>query len=161
MLRSAGYWGHREFVKHKLNVYPMADLVSHHPHSGTEFNGIAGLRMKAEGYVVIRVQVEGVAGYDADQVALVFMHQSPFEKKVPILLGTPAIDRIINVMREDEIDHLAVPWQRARVMSMVRVRVVQLAQDADEEYGEDSIANWPVYPDMFEEVAKAASDIVL
>ena len=57
-----------EFVKaHSLNVGPLNDLVD-----GTlKIKGFGGLFSKPLGYVNIRVQVEGVKGYNEDQVALV------------------------------------------------------------------------------------------
>ena len=40
------------------------------------------------GYVVIRVQVDGVQDYDEDQIALVILDLSDFVVWVPIILGT-------------------------------------------------------------------------
>ena len=44
------------------------------------------------GYVVILVQVDGVWGYDEDQIALVILDFSNFVARVPVILGTPTID---------------------------------------------------------------------
>ena len=41
--------------------------------------------------VVIRVQVDGVWGYDEDQIALIIPDFSNFVTRVPIILGTPTI----------------------------------------------------------------------
>ena len=41
--------------------------------------------------MVIRVQVDGVQGYDEDQIALVIPDFSNFATRVPIILGTPTI----------------------------------------------------------------------
>ena len=62
------------------------------------------------GYVVIWVQVDGVQGYDEDQIALVIPDLSNFATRVPVILGTPTIGRVINVMREVEMVALAMPW---------------------------------------------------
>ena len=43
------------------------------------------------GYVVIGVQVDGVQGYDKDQIALVILGLSNFAAQIPIILGTPTI----------------------------------------------------------------------
>ena len=67
------------------------------------------------GYVVIWVQVDGVQGYDKDQTALVIPDLSNFVAWVPIILGTPMISHIINVIKEKEIDALAMPWVNAWV----------------------------------------------
>ena len=57
-----------EFVDvHSLDVGPLSNLSD-----GTlDINGFQGLFSWPLGYVIIRVQVEGVWGYNEDQVALV------------------------------------------------------------------------------------------
>ena len=54
--------------------------------------------------MVIRVQVDGVWGYDEDQIALVIPDFSNFATRVPIILGMPTIGCVVNVMREAEMD---------------------------------------------------------
>ena len=58
------------------------------------------------GYVVIWVQVDGVQGYDEDQIALVILDVSNFAARVPVILGIPTISHIVNVMKEKEINAL-------------------------------------------------------
>ena len=58
------------------------------------------------GYVIVQVQVNGVQGYNEDQIALVVPDLSNFAERIPIILGTPTISHIINVMKEREIDTL-------------------------------------------------------
>ena len=41
---------------------------------------------------------------------------SNFAAQIPVILGTPTISSIINVMKEMEIDALAMPWMNARVL---------------------------------------------
>ena len=50
------------------------------------------------GYVIIQVQLDGVQGYDEDQVALVILGLSNFVAWIPVILGNPTISLIINVM---------------------------------------------------------------
>ena len=57
--------------------------------------------------VIIRVQVEGVWGYDEDQVALVILDSTGFGSWVLVTLGTPTINWIINMIKESEIDELS------------------------------------------------------
>ena len=73
------------------------------------------------GYVIIWVQVDGVQGYDKDQIALVILELSNFVARIPVILGTPTISHIINVMKEKEIDVLAMPWVNARVAHLLLV----------------------------------------
>ena len=41
------------------------------------------------GYVIMRVQIDGISGYDEDQVALVAHSSTEFAHHVPIILGHP------------------------------------------------------------------------
>ena len=64
-----------EFIKaHSLDMGPLSDLVD-----GTlKINGFGGLFSQPLGYVIIRVQVGGVKGYNKDQVALVIPDSTAF-----------------------------------------------------------------------------------
>ena len=64
------------------------------------------------GYVLIQVQVEGVPGYDEDQVAFVVDDPSTsFAIRVLIVLGTPTINRVIATMKESDMHHAPHEWQ--------------------------------------------------
>ena len=62
-----------------------------------------------------------VQGYDEDQIALVIPDLSNFVAWVPIILGTPTISCIINMIKEKEIDALAMPWANAQVAYLLAV----------------------------------------
>ena len=70
--------------------------------------GLGNAYMRPLGYVIIQVQVDGVQGYDEDQIALVIPGLSNFVAGIPVIFGTPTISRVINVMKEEEIDTLSV-----------------------------------------------------
>ena len=57
-------------------------------------------------YIVIWVQVDGVQGYDEDQIALVILDLLNFAAWVPVILGTSTINHVINMIKEKEIDAL-------------------------------------------------------
>ena len=71
------------------------------------------------GYHVIRVQVEGVKGYDKDQVALVIPDSNTFGSRIPVILGTPTINQIVNIIKEHEIDELSVSLNRSRIFHLL------------------------------------------
>ena len=73
------------------------------------------------GYVVIQVQVDGIQGYDEDQIALVIPDLSNFVAHIPIIVGTPTISHVVNVIKEEEIDALATPWVNAWVAYLLAV----------------------------------------
>ena len=65
--------------------------------------------------------MDGVQGYDEDQIALVILDLSNFVARVPVILGTPMISCIVNVIKEKEIDALAMPWVNAQVAYLLAV----------------------------------------
>ena len=73
------------------------------------------------GYIIVWVQVDGVQGYDEDQIALVVPDELKFTEQIPVILGMPTVSCIINVMKEREIDALAMPWANARVAHLISV----------------------------------------
>ena len=94
---------------HSLQVGLITNLL------GTKVTcvGLGNAYTRPLGYIVIWVQVDGVQGYDEDQIALVILDISNFAARVPVILGTPTISCIVNVMKEKEIDTLAIPWANA------------------------------------------------
>ena len=66
--------------------------------------GLGNAYTRPLGYVIIRVQVDGVQGYDEDQIALVIPDFSNFAAQITVILGTSTISQVINVMKEAEMD---------------------------------------------------------
>ena len=73
------------------------------------------------GYIVIQVQVDGVQSYHKDQIALVILDMSDFMAQVPIILGTPMISHVVNMIKEKEIDALMMPWVNTWVAYLLAV----------------------------------------
>ena len=86
------------------------------------------------GYVVIRVQ-EGVWGYDEDQIALIIPDFLSLAMRVPIILGTPTIGQVVNMMKEAEMDALAMPWANARVAHLLAIRRMTPVEVGDDQEG--------------------------
>ena len=53
--------------------------------------GLGNAYTRPLGYMIIWVQVDGVWGYDEDQIALIILDFSNFAVRVPVILGTPTI----------------------------------------------------------------------
>ena len=105
-----------EFVEaQSLDVGPFSDLVN----SMIGINGFEGLFSQPLGYIILRVQVEGVRGYDKDQVALVMPDSTAFESEVPVTLGTLIINQIINMIKESKIDELLASLNGSRVSHLL------------------------------------------
>ena len=60
-------------------------------------------------------------GYDEDQIALVIPDFSNFVTRIPVILGTPTIGQVINMMREAEMDALATLWVNVRAAHLLAV----------------------------------------
>ena len=73
--------------KHSLQVGLITDLMG----SKVACVGLGNAYTQPWGYVVIWVQVDGVQGYNEDQIALVILDFSNFSTRVPVILGTPTI----------------------------------------------------------------------
>ena len=107
-----------KYVKeHSLQVGPITDLMG----AKVACIGLGNAYTRPLGYVIIRVQVDGVWGYDEDQIALIIPDFSKFVVRVPIILGMPTIGRVINVMKEVEIEALAMPWVNARAAHLLAI----------------------------------------
>ena len=74
--------------EHSLQVRLITNLMG----SKVTCIGLGNAYTRLLGNVVIWVQVDGVQGYDEDQIALVILDFSNFATRVPIFLGTPTID---------------------------------------------------------------------
>ena len=83
--------------------------------------GLGNAYTQPLGYVIVKAQVDGVQGYNEDQIALVVPDLLNFGEWVPIILGTPTISHVVNVMKEREIDALATPWANAWVAHLLSV----------------------------------------
>ena len=81
--------------------------------------GLGNSYTRPLGYAIVQVQVDGVWGYDEDQIALIIPDPSHFAKRVPIILGTPTIGQVVNVMKEAKMDALATLWANARVAHLL------------------------------------------
>ena len=123
----------RYVKEHSLPVGPITDLMG----SKVTCIGLGNAYNKPLGYVVIRVQVDGVRGYDKDQIALIIPDFSNFVMRVPVILGTLTIGWVVNVMKEAEMDTLAMPWvnpRAAHLLAIRRMTPVEVGNDCEEGY---------------------------
>ena len=79
--------------------------------------GLGGMHTSPLGFVILRMQVQGIAGYDKDAVFLVVPNNSDFGRRVPLVVGTCTISRLIN--SEREIDSLTTLWSTTRLARLL------------------------------------------
>ena len=70
--------------------------------------GIGSILVEPVGFLLMNVKVPCVQGYDEDQVAIVM--DDPDMSECPVILGTPTLYHVMEVIRESGISKLAVPW---------------------------------------------------
>ena len=143
---------------HSLQVGPITHLMG----SKVTCMGLCNAYTRPLGYIVIWVQVDGVRGYDKDQIALVIPDFSNFVIQITVILGTPTISQVVNVMKEAEVDALAMLWANARVahlLSLCRMVPVEVGDGQREEVGTDSYDQL-MYTQNVETIESFSSHIV-
>ena len=112
--------------------------------------GIGSISVEPVGFVMMNVKVPCVQGYDEDQIAIVM--DDPGMTEWPVILGTPTIYRVMEVIKESEISELAVPWASSRVSWLMRDVQARLGQVVVKD-----VANKPISPLNVDKVVRVAS----
>ena len=113
-------------------------------------SGTGGISVEPIGFVMMNVKVPGVAEYDEDQIAIVM--DDPGMTEWPVILGTPTIYRVMEVIKESEISKLAVPWASSQVSWLMRDVLAKLGQAVV-----NDIANKPIVTLHVDEVVRVVS----
>ena len=71
-----------------LQMGPLTDLQE----GGVTIDQPFNYEGRLIGYVIMRVQINGISSYNEEQVALVAHSSAEFAHHVPIILGTPTMD---------------------------------------------------------------------
>ena len=140
-----------------LVVGPLEELAG--DPSGRPIQGIGGVPTGAIGYVVFRVQVEGVSGYDEEQVALVVDDSSAFTRKVPVILGTPTLHRVVKCMKESEMEKAPPEWENVCMAYEMHNRLLSLR--ANYEPDEPFPTNTMEDPSDLDEIVKLCNPVVV
>ena len=111
--------------------------------------GIGGIMVDPEGFVMMNVKVPCVQGYNEDRIAIVM--DDPGMKDCLVILGTPTIFRVMEVIKESEISKLAVPWASSRVSWLMRGMHARMSQLTI-----DDVANKSVAPLSVDEVVRVS-----
>ena len=95
----------------------------------------------------MNVRVPCVRGYNEDQIAIVL--EDPEMKDCPVVLGTPTLYRVMEVIKESEINELAVPWASSRLSWLMRGVHARMSQLQVKD-----VANKPIAPLSVDEVVR-------
>ena len=101
-------------------VLPLDKLVDNPLH----LVGLGGQHSCPLGFVIVRLQVKEVAGYDEDVVFLVVPDESSFSRRVPLVIGTCMLGDIINVIKESELDQISTPWAMVHLAQLLSQHVM-------------------------------------
>ena len=113
-------------------------------------SSIGGISVEPIGFIMMNIKVPGITGYDEDQIAIVM--DDPGMTEWPVILGTPTIYWVMEVIKESEISKLAVPWASSRISWLMRDMVAKLGQ-----VKVNDIANKPIAPLHVDEVVRVVS----
>ena len=112
-------------------------------------SSIGGISVEPVGFVMMNVKVPGIAGYDEDQIAIVM--DNPGMTEWLVILGTPTIYCVMEVIKESEISELTVAWASSQISWLMRDVVAKLGQVVV-----DDTANKPIVSLHVNEVVKVA-----
>ena len=101
--------------QHEFPMLLLHDLVDH----PLNLVGSGGMRTHPLGFVILRVWVNEITGYDEDVVFLVVPDELEFSRCIPIVIGTCTLRRIINVIKESEMDRLSTFWAMVRASCLL------------------------------------------
>ena len=132
-----------------MNVFPLECLAEEVGNAIPPIQGIGGIMVQPTGLVIVRVQIPCVAGYDEDQVAIVL--DDPGMKECPVILGTPTLYRVMEVIKQSEISTLATPWGASRISWLMRNMQARVGWVMH-----DDIANKPISINSVDEVVKVS-----
>ena len=89
-----------------------------------------GGQVPYDSYVEVRLQVPGVQAFDLD-VLMLMIPESEYSKSVPVTIGTIHIDKIINLIIDEELKMANRKWQRGIISRKVAVKSLQLKENKD------------------------------
>ena len=141
-------------TKWNLNVFSLEHLAQEIGGPLPPIRGIGGILVEPTGFVVANIQVPCVKGYNEDQILIVM--DDPSMGECPIILGTPTLYRVMQVIKESEITKLATPWAMSRLSWLARGLQARVAQTPM-----NDIANQVVAPADVNKVVRANRKIQL
>ena len=140
-----------------LVVGPLEELAG--DPSGCPIQGIGGVCTGVIGYVVFRMQIQGISSYDKEQVALVVDDSSAFARKVPVILGTPTLHQVVNCMKDSEMEKAPPEWENVCIAYEVHHQL--LSYRASCEPDEPFPTNIMEDPSDLDEVVKLCNPVVI
>ena len=104
-------------TQHNLGIHPISELDHSLKPYGDHIPlvGLGGGQVEPLGFTLMRLQIEGMPHYDEHQVLFILDDPSAFSARIPVILGTPTINRVVQTIKETEMHNAPAEWQTARV----------------------------------------------
>ena len=110
--------------------------------------------VKPVGFVLVNVQVPCVKGYNEDQIMIVL--DNPNMNDCPVILGTPTLFCVMQVIKEGEITKLATPWATSHLSWLFGNLSACMAQ-----LPLTNVANKAITPTSVSEVVRTSNKVQL
>ena len=91
--------------QHNLGLHPISEL-NHSLNPCGDHIPLVGLgsgQVEPVAFTLMRVQIEGMPHYNEHQVLFVLDNPSAFSARIPVILGAPTINRVVQPMKETEM----------------------------------------------------------
>ena len=86
-----------------------------------DLEGTGGLEIPYERYVELNLDIPEVKGFKEDVLMLV-VKDSEYEKKVPVAIGTLHIDMILDLATKEELENMGRRWQRGSLGRKITIK---------------------------------------
>ena len=103
-----------------LEVLTMEDLVGDQKKEC--IIGVGGSAVQLKGYMVVNLRVDAANNYNEDAIAIVITDASGFASRVPMIIGTCTLERVVEAMKESELDTLTPQWDMVRYAQEITVK---------------------------------------
>ena len=140
--------------KRNLDVYSLERLAQEIGGPLPPIRGIGGILVEPTGFAMVNVQVPCVKGYNEEQIVIVL--DDPSMGECPVILGTPTLYRVMQVIKESEITKLATPWAMSRFSWLARGLAARVAHTT-----RNDVANKAIAPACVDEVVRVYRKIQL
>ena len=90
-----------------FNIRPMTELSD----CFVNLRLAARLKTTLSGYIGYNLQIPEISSYNSNRVALGDEDNTPFSKEVPLTIGRKTEDKILEAVKEEEIEMLDSVWK--------------------------------------------------
>ena len=97
--------------EHGYKIQPLEHLVP------IESSG--GASVPYLGYVEVRMHIPGINSFDRDVLMLVSSTTTQYQQRVPIQVGSHAIDQVTSCISEEELQSLSQSWNVAYISTII------------------------------------------